>query len=74
MTTLANHPDAALSFSEVVVLKGDSDVIDRFATNPAAPRTFDLSDLPVYLSSLSAPSANATGLFAHCVKHRGDTR
>ena len=51
MTTLANHPDAALSFSEVVVLKGDSDVIDRFATNPAAPRIFDLSDLPVYLSS-----------------------
>ena len=51
MTTLANHPDAALSFSEVVVLKGDSDVIDRFATNRAAPRIFDLSDLPVYLSS-----------------------
>jgi glycosyltransferase involved in cell wall biosynthesis len=51
MAILANHPDAALSFSEVVVLKGDSDVIDRFATNPGAPRIFDLSDLPVHLSS-----------------------
>ena len=50
MTVLANHPEAALSFSEVVVLKGDSDEIDRFATNPAAPRIFDLSDLPVHLS------------------------
>ena len=50
MTILAGHPDAALSFSEVVVLKGDSEEIDRFATNPAAPRIFDLSELPVYLS------------------------
>ena len=33
-----------------MVLKGDSEEIDRFATNPAAPRIFDLSDLPVHLS------------------------
>jgi glycosyltransferase involved in cell wall biosynthesis len=50
MSILANHPRAALSFSEVVVLKGDSEEIDRFATNPAAPRIFDLSELPVHLS------------------------
>jgi glycosyltransferase involved in cell wall biosynthesis len=50
MAALAAHPDAALSFSEVVVLKGDSEEIDRFATNPAAPRIFDLSDLPAFLS------------------------
>jgi glycosyltransferase involved in cell wall biosynthesis len=50
MAVLARHPSAALSFSEVVVLKGNSDEIDRFATNPAAPPVFDLSDLPVYLS------------------------
>jgi len=50
MTILAGYPAAALSFSEVVVLKGDSEEIDRFATNPAAPRIFDLSELPVYLS------------------------
>ena len=50
MAVLANHPAAALSFSEVVVLKGDSGEIDRFATNPAASRIFDLSDLPVFLS------------------------
>jgi hypothetical protein len=50
MTILAGHPYAAVSFSEVVVLEGDSDVINRFATNPAAPRIFDLSDLPGYLS------------------------
>jgi glycosyltransferase involved in cell wall biosynthesis len=50
MAVLAGHPDAALSFSEVVVLKGDSEEIDRFATNPAAPRIFDLSDLPEFLS------------------------
>jgi glycosyltransferase involved in cell wall biosynthesis len=50
MAILARHPAAALSFSEVVVLKGDSEEIDRFATNPAAPRIFDLSDLPSYLS------------------------
>jgi glycosyltransferase involved in cell wall biosynthesis len=47
---LARYPDAALSFSEVVVLKGDSEEIDRFATNPAAPRIFDLHDLPAFLS------------------------
>jgi glycosyltransferase involved in cell wall biosynthesis len=50
MAILARHPAAALSFSEVVVLKGDSEEVDRFATNPAAPRIFDLSDLPAYLS------------------------
>jgi hypothetical protein len=50
MAVLANHPAAALSFSEVVALKGDSGEIDRFATNPAASRIFDLSDLPVFLS------------------------
>jgi glycosyltransferase involved in cell wall biosynthesis len=50
MTILARHPAAALSFSEVVVLKGDSEEVDRFATNPAAPRIFDLSGLPEYLS------------------------
>ena len=48
MTILAGYPAAALSFSEVVVLKGDSEEIDRFATNPAAPRI--LSELPFYLS------------------------
>ena len=50
LTLLANRPSAALSFSEVVVLKGDSEEIDRFATNPDAPRIFDLSDLPDHLS------------------------
>jgi glycosyltransferase involved in cell wall biosynthesis len=50
MAVLARYPAAALSFSEVVVLKGDSEEVDRFATNPAAPRIFDLSDLPEYLS------------------------
>jgi hypothetical protein len=50
MEILARHPHAALSFSEVVVLKGDTEEIDRFSTNPAAPRNFDLSSLPVYLS------------------------
>jgi glycosyltransferase involved in cell wall biosynthesis len=50
MAILARHPAAALSFSEVVVLKGDSEEVDRFATNPAAPRIFDLSGLPAYLS------------------------
>jgi glycosyltransferase involved in cell wall biosynthesis len=50
MAVLARHPAAALSFSEVVTLKGDSEEIDRFATNPAAPRIFDLGDLPAYLS------------------------
>jgi glycosyltransferase involved in cell wall biosynthesis len=49
MAVLARYPAAALSFSEVVVLKGDSEEIDRFATNPAAPRIFDLSELPTYL-------------------------
>jgi glycosyltransferase involved in cell wall biosynthesis len=49
MAVLARHPVAALSFSEVVALKGDSEEIDRFAINPAAPRIFDLSDLPGYL-------------------------
>jgi glycosyltransferase involved in cell wall biosynthesis len=50
MEVLARYPDAALSFSEVVVLKGDTEEIDRFSTNPAAPRNFDLSNLPAYLS------------------------
>jgi glycosyltransferase involved in cell wall biosynthesis len=50
MAILGDHRNAALSFSEVVVLKGDSEEIDRFSTNPAAPRIFDLSDLPVFLS------------------------
>jgi glycosyltransferase involved in cell wall biosynthesis len=50
MAVLARYPAAALSFSEVVVLKGDSEEIDRFATNPAAPPIFDLSALPSYLS------------------------
>src|SRR5258707_8026023 len=40
MALLARHPAAALSFSEVVVLKGDSEEIDPIATNSAAPRTF----------------------------------
>jgi glycosyltransferase involved in cell wall biosynthesis len=50
LAILARHPAAALSFSEVVVLKGDSEEVDRFATNPDAPRVFDLSRLPAYLS------------------------
>jgi len=50
MEALARHPRAALSFSEVVVLKGDTEEIDRFSTNPAAPPNFDLSSLPPYLS------------------------
>ena len=50
MAILARYPAAALSFSEVVVLKGDSEEIDRFATNPDAPRIFDLSGLPEHLS------------------------
>jgi Glycosyl transferase family 2 len=50
MAILARHPSAGLSFSEVVVLKGDSEEIDRYATNPAAPLVFDLSELPAYLS------------------------
>jgi glycosyltransferase involved in cell wall biosynthesis len=50
MAILARHPAAGLSFSEVVVLKGDSEEIDRFATNPDAPPIFDLSGLPPYLS------------------------
>jgi len=50
MALLARHPAAALSFSEVVALKGDSEEIDRFATNPAAPRIFDLGELPEFLS------------------------
>jgi hypothetical protein len=50
MAALSFYPHAALSFSEVVVLKGDSEQIDRFATNPAAPRIFDLGGLAPYLS------------------------
>ncbi|HEY7664523.1 MAG TPA: glycosyltransferase [Xanthobacteraceae bacterium] len=50
MAVLARHPAAALSFSEVAVLKGDSEEVDRFATNPTAPRVFDLSGLPEFLS------------------------
>jgi glycosyltransferase involved in cell wall biosynthesis len=50
MEVLSRYPAAALSFSEVAVLKGDTGQIDRFATNPAAPRNFDLSGLPPYLS------------------------
>jgi hypothetical protein len=50
MEVLARYPDAALSFSEVAVLKGDTEEVDRFSTNPAAPRNFDLSNLPAYLS------------------------
>jgi hypothetical protein len=50
MEVLARYPVAALSFSEVVVLKGDTEEIDRVATNPDAPPIFDLSDLPAYLS------------------------
>jgi len=50
MESLTRFPNAALSFSEVVVLKGDTDEIDRFSTNPTAPRNFDLSNLPAYMS------------------------
>jgi glycosyltransferase involved in cell wall biosynthesis len=50
MAVLSLYPQAALSFSEVVVLEGDSEKIDRFATNPAAPRIFDLHGLSPYLS------------------------
>jgi len=50
MAVLARHPQAALSFSEVVVLKGDSEETDRFATNPASHSIFDHSELPEYLS------------------------
>jgi hypothetical protein len=50
MEVLTRYPGAALSFSEVVVLKGDTEEIDRFSTNPAAPRNFDLSGIPAYLS------------------------
>jgi glycosyltransferase involved in cell wall biosynthesis len=50
MEVLSRYPAAALSFSEVAVLKGDTEQIDRFVVNPAAPRNFDLSGLPAYLS------------------------
>jgi hypothetical protein len=50
MEVLARYPGAALSFSEVVVLKGDTEDIDRLSTNLAAPPNFDLSRLPPYLS------------------------
>lgn len=50
MAALSRHPEAALSFSEVAVLKGDSERIDRFATNPACRDIFDHSALPEYMS------------------------
>lgn len=50
MAALARHPEAALSFSEVVVLKGDSEELDRFATNPTCRDVFDLGALPEYMS------------------------
>ncbi len=50
LAVLARHPQAALSFSEVVSLKGDSEEIDRFAINPAVSSTFNLGDLAEYLS------------------------
>jgi glycosyltransferase involved in cell wall biosynthesis len=50
MKVLEKHPSAALSFSELVSLVGDSGVIDRFATNSGVRNIFDLSHLPEYLS------------------------
>jgi glycosyltransferase involved in cell wall biosynthesis len=50
LKVLEKHPSAALSFSELVSLDGDSGVIDRFATNPGVRNIFDISHLPEYLS------------------------
>jgi GT2 family glycosyltransferase len=50
MEVLSRHPQAALSFSEVVVLKGDSEETDHYAANPASSHIFNHSELPDYVS------------------------
>jgi glycosyltransferase involved in cell wall biosynthesis len=49
MAVLARHPQAGLSFSEVVSLEGDSGKIDHFAINPSVCHIFNLADLPEYV-------------------------
>lgn len=50
MGALERHPHAGLCFSETTQLLGDSGVTVPFAKEPTVKHTFDLSDLPEYLS------------------------
>ncbi len=49
MAALERNPQAALAFSETSVLEGDTERIDRFATNASVSHIFDLSDLPEFM-------------------------
>jgi glycosyltransferase involved in cell wall biosynthesis len=50
MAALERHPEAGLCFSELAVIRGNSERVERFADIPAGGHIFDLSDLPEYLS------------------------
>ncbi len=50
LAALDRHPQAGLCFSEVTQIKGDTEITERFATNPDIAHIFDLSNLPEYMS------------------------
>jgi glycosyltransferase involved in cell wall biosynthesis/uncharacterized coiled-coil DUF342 family protein len=49
MAALERHPEAGMCFSELTVLKGDTGVVQRFATEPSVAHIYDLRDLPEYI-------------------------
>ncbi|MBT8004090.1 MAG: glycosyltransferase, partial [Rhodospirillales bacterium] len=49
MAALERHPNAGMCFSELTVLKGDTGVVQRFATEPSVAHIYDLQDLPEFI-------------------------
>jgi glycosyltransferase involved in cell wall biosynthesis len=49
MATLEKYPSAGMCFSELTVVKGDTGVIQRFATEPSVAHIYDLRDLPEFM-------------------------
>lgn len=50
MAAVEAHPEAGLVFSELTVMFGDTGVIDAFARNPTVAHTFNLDDLPPFMT------------------------
>jgi glycosyltransferase domain-containing protein len=49
MAALERHPNAGMCFSELTVLKGDTGVVQRFATEPSVAHIYDLRDLTEFM-------------------------
>ncbi len=63
MAALERHPTAGMVFSELTVLKGDTGVTQRFATEASVKHIYDLRDLPEYANPEAVRARMAQSYF-----------